>query len=645
MKLLEAISDLDADRLDALATRWHIAIDPKKRLSAHEQVARGLALVPRWLELGKLSDHVAEAVRLLLAAPRGLSENSLPRGSAEWLLEQGFAFRDPARRERLVIPSAFRLQFPQSPSDGPRAARILLQNVPEEARRELVHHHLKRMPPLSWSLLLESALEHIEDPNWVRAELGSLSDAERQLLTAIDGLGGEVSAEEVLELSREPARIVQGGAAQVPRRSAVFGLARRGLLIARSDGWVIPDEIERVVGRERRARAGIERQRLLMSRHLYELTPSRAQLAEPPGVLAVALMAGLSALDQLPVKGRGVSKGAARRVAQQLFIDEGCAELLVCLARADGLPYASTALGAVGERLWSQWRRGGAWDEAAREPDLFRPGHPLTAKATALIRDALLDTLLLLPSQEFALVSDIESNVCADRRALSAQRSLSVAARAGQDVLDSVLAVVRVLLVRSLPWLGLVDSGSVDEGPVVRLSAQARAWLEASRESADCEPERSAEWRSELRLFCGPRSDVAAIVEVARFGLVLREDQGIGIELSPGSLSRAAEHDPDLAGLRAGLAALTEQMPKALERAVREATAQRPVCAFTTCSGFVEVDDPALLQALYDDPEGRNMWIGPPRPDGLLVRTGVSEARVLAFLTRHGARLVSSTQN
>ncbi len=645
MKLLEAISDLDADRLEALASRWHIAIDPKKRLSAHEQVARGLAQVPRWLELNKLSDTVAEAVRLLLASPRGLPESSLPRGSAEWLIEQGFVFRDPGRRERLVIPSAFRLQFPQSPSDGPRAARVLLQSVPEEARRELVHHHLKRLPPLSWSLLLESALEHIEDPNWVRAELTALSEAERQLLTAIDGLGGEVSAEEVLELSREPARIVHGGAAQVPRRSAVFGLARRGLLIARSDGWVIPDEIERVVGRERRARAGIERQRLLMSRHLYELTPSRAQLAEPPGVLAVALLSGLSSLDQLPVKGRGVSKGAARRVAQQLFIDELCAELLVCLARADGLPYASTALGAVSERLWAQWRRGGAWDEAAREPDLFRPGHPLTAKATALIRDGLLDTLLLLPSQEFALVSDVEGNVCADRRALSAQRSLSVAARAGQDVLDNVLAVVRVLLSRSLPWLGLVDSGAVDEGPVVRLSAQARAWLESAREGVEIAPERAAEWRSDMRLACGPRCDVAAIVEVARFGTVLREDPGVSIELSVETLGRAAEHDPDLAGLRAGLSALTEQMPKALESAVHAATAERPVCILTPCAGFVEIDDPALRKALYEDPEGRGLWAGPPRHDGLLVRAGVSEAKLLALLTRHGARLVSGMQN
>lgn len=645
MKLLEAISHLDAARLEGLAARWHIAIDSKKRLSAHEQVARGLALVPRWLELHKLSDPAREAMRLLLATPRGLPESSLPRGSSEWLLEQGFVFRDPARPERLLIPTAFRLQLPASPSDGPRAARILLQHVPEEARRELCHHHLKRLPPLPWSLLLETVLEHLEDPNWVRAELTTLSDAERQLLAAVDALGGEVTAEEVLELSREPARIVQGGTAQVPRRSAIFGLSRRGLVIARAEGWVISDEIERVVGRERRARAGVERQRLLMSRHLYELTPSRAQLAEEPGSAAVALLAAMSSLDQLPVKSRGLSKGITRRVAQQLMIDEGRAELLVCLARADGVLYASTTLGSVSERLWSAWRKGGAWDEAAREPDLFRPGHPITAKATGLIRDALLDVLALLPAGEFALVADVEGNVCADRRALSAQRSLSVAARSGQDVLDSVLEVVRVLLTRSLPALGLVDRGAVDEGPVVRLSAHGRSWLDAHADDAESEPARAAEWRSDTRLVCGSSCDVAGIVEVAHFGEVWLEERAVGVELSPITLARAAERDPDLAGLRAGLSALTEQIPKALEDTIHEATAQRPMCVLTACSGFVEIDNPELLAALYGDAEAKGLWAAPPLRDGLLVRAGVSESRLHAVLTRHGARLVSGMQN
>ncbi len=45
MKLLESVLRLDPERLEALAARWHIAIDPKKRLTKAEQVARGLVLV------------------------------------------------------------------------------------------------------------------------------------------------------------------------------------------------------------------------------------------------------------------------------------------------------------------------------------------------------------------------------------------------------------------------------------------------------------------------------------------------------------------------------------------------------------------------------------------------------------------------
>ena len=110
-----------------------------------------------------------------------------------------------------------------------------------------------------------------------------MGEAERALLWAIDALGGEVTGEEVLELEREPVRIAHGGTVQVPRRSAIFGLARRGLVLTRAEGWVVPDEVERVVGRERRTRAGIERQRLLMSRHVHELTPARASWPSRPG--------------------------------------------------------------------------------------------------------------------------------------------------------------------------------------------------------------------------------------------------------------------------------------------------------------------------------------------------------------------------
>jgi hypothetical protein len=640
MKLLELILSLSPERVDELGARWHIAIDRKKRLTAAEQVARGMVALPRWLDQSKLSEGAREALRLLAASPNGVALQSLP-DDVQLLVDQGFVFADPQRLTRVLLPAAFRLQLPGTPSDSPRAARLLLNLVPEEARRELCQYHLSRLPPLPWPMLLETVLERLEDPAWVKAELSQLSDAERSLLSAIDAAGGEVSAEEVLELSREPVRIAHGGTVQVPRRSAIFMLARRGLALARNEGWAIPDEVERIVGRERRTRAGIERQKLLMSRHLLELTPSRAEHGVAPGALTVALLSALSASDQLPLHGRGISKVAVRRVASEFTIAPERAELLVVLARADGLFYASTPLSGVSERLWDVWRRGGAWDEAAREPDLFRPGHPLTAKATALMREGLLDTLLLLPPTQFALASDVLATAATDRRAPAAQRALALAARSGHEVLASPLDLTRTLLERSLPFLGLVDVGTIEEGAVVRLSPSGRAWLDAAQQGERPErlPEQSARWRDDFTLVCGARCSVAAIIESARYGRAWLDDEGVVVQLSQDSLSRGADHDPDLAGLRAALSGLVAELPTSLRSALELATAQRPLYGLSRVGAFLEIDDAALRKALWEDPEGTSVFAAAPLSEGLLVRAGVSDQRVQNLLMRHGGRL------
>jgi hypothetical protein len=652
MKLLESLLRLESDRLEVLAARWHIALDPKKRLTKAEQVARGLVMVPRWLDLAHLDDGAREAVRLLAAAPRGLAAESLP-GDLATLIEEGFLFRDATRADRICMPSAYRLQLPASPSDSPLSARLLLQGITEEARRELCHHHLKRVPPLPWPMLLETVLERLEDADWVRLEIASLSDAERGLLRAIDALGGEVNGEEVLELEREPVRIAHGGSVQVPRRSAVFGLARRGLVLTRPEGWVIPDEVERVVGRERRTRAGIERQRLLMSRHLQELTPTRASLAESAGPKAVALMAALASSAELPSEGRGLSKGAVRRAAQSVHVEPERAEFLLCLARADGLFSARTTIRSVSERLANIWRRGGAWDESAVEPDLFRPGQRSTCRATMLIREALLDTLLLVAPGEFALKADVEAVACSDRRALSAQRVLACARseprtlvsppRSERELAEGILEVTRSLLDRSLPALGLLDHGRVDAGAVVRLSQEGRRWLERALPNqellSDVTPRALGAFRSDMQLICDFECDVGAVVEAARYGNVWLEDRAIGIAFSDDSLSRAADHDPDLAGLRAGLSALSPSVPAAFEAAIQRASEQRPMCTFIRASAFVEIDDPALRDAVYRDPDSAGLWASSPLPNGLLVKPGASASRVHELLTRHGARL------
>jgi hypothetical protein len=640
MKILDAILSLDPARKAELSARWHIATDPRKRISEDEQIARGLVLLPRWLDHRRLSEDAREVLRLLAAAPRGLPVHGLDEG-LHALIHDGFVYRDPQRPTRCVLPSAFRLQLPASPSDSPRAVRLLFSSVPEEARRELCVHHLKRLPPWPWPMLLETPLERLEDPAWIKGELATLGDAERALLFAVDALGGEVSAAEVLELEREPARITQGSGVVVPRRSAIYVLARRGLVLAQPEGWLIPDEVERVVGSQRRARAAIDRQRLLMNRHLYDLTPARAELADSAGANAVALLAALSAAGHVPRDSRGVSRGAVRRAALDLHLDPDRAEFLVCLARSAGLWHDALPLHATSERLMRAWRRGGAWDEAAREPDLFRPGHAATAKATSLVREALLEVLLLMPEGEFALVSDVEAAAASDRRALSAQRALSRAAKSGQETIGDVPSVIKVLVERSLPWLGMIERGLVEQGSVARISRSARLALEVhtGEEARSKPPALRAEWAAPLRLICKAGADVAAIVEAGTYATVWLDHTDIGLAFDDDTLARGADHDPDLAGLRTALAVLETEIPSELEAAMGRATSHRPQLTLITSSAFVALDDAAVRDALFRDPEARGFWAAKPLEEGLLVAEGVDLSRVEELLIKRGLRL------
>ena len=639
MRLLEAIFGLEESRQRELALRWRVSIDPKKRLTLAEQVARGIVDAPQRLSLKDLSEGASEALRLLLAAPNGLPREALPAGYSQ-LVSLGIVFRDPGRPERVLIPSAFRLQLPGSPSDGPRAARLLLLSVPEDPRRDLCRHHLARLPPLPWPMLLETVLERLEDPAWIKRQLSELPDPERGLIVAMDAHGGEATAEEVLALAREPRRIAQGGSFQVPRSSAIFGLARKGLVLDGQRSWIIPDEVERVVGRERRARAGVLRQRLYMSRHVHELTPSRADLADSLGAAAVAAVGVLSSIGQMPKTGCGASRAALRRVAFQLHLPEGKATMLACLARAAGLPYSSATIQSASERLWESWRRGGAWDEAASDPDPFRPGHPTSARPASLVREVLLDTLLLLPAHEFVLRSDVVEAACADSRVLSAQRSLTLAARAGQPVRLSVGDVVGELLDHSLPWLGLIDRGVVEQGQVIRLASRARAWLSPEGAAGTDSPvERSGVWLADSRLLCGPSCDAAAVVEAARYGEVWLDDHSIGVSFERSAMEAATDTDPDLSGLRAALSSLSSSLPTALDAQMRGIVASRPTCSLLRCAGFVEVEDPDLRESLFSDSECQGMWAGRPLSTGLLVRDGANLRKLAQLLARHGVRL------
>ncbi len=157
-------------------------------------------------------------------------------------------------------------------------------------------------------------------------------------------------------------------------------------------------------------------------------------------------MASPASNSELPSEGRGLSKGAVRRVAHGLHVEVERAELLLCLARADGLFTARTTVRSASERAVQAWRRrrcvGRVGPGTRPVPG---PGQRRPAGQRSLIREALLETLLLGGSREFALVSDVEAVTCGDRRALSAQRASTRGLESGPGDARRVLDVVRVL--------------------------------------------------------------------------------------------------------------------------------------------------------------------------------------------------------
>jgi hypothetical protein len=63
------------------------------------------------------------------------------------------------------------------------------------------------------------------------------------------------------------------------------------------------------------------------------------------------------------------------------------------------------------------------------------------------------------------------------------------------------------------------------------------------------------------------------------------------------------------------------------------------MCTFVRASAFLEIEDAALRDAIYRDPEAKGLWAAPPLAEGLLVKPGASASRVHSVLTRHGAKL------
>ncbi len=415
---------------------------------------------------------------------------------------------------------------------------------------------------------------------------------------------------------------------------------RHGLLLPRATGlYAIPAEVAAVVGRARRIAAASARAHVVTRTATVDLTPSRARLGFDPSAAVVALMAAFRA-DGVALRSEaGAPRSAVRRAARAAGFDPAAAEMLTALGRAEGLVASQAPIAHAGAKLFAQWQRGGAWDEAREPSDGFRATERLARVPTPTppLREALVDVLETLPASRFANADEVVRATLADLRATSAARLLDRArSRAPEAFPRDLTEIVRAMLQASLPALGALDRGRGDAGEVVRLSSRARRWLAGEPEPA-ADP--SGEWVGSGRLRVGRGIPVAALVVASDAANPFAADGDVFLEMDADTVGRAFERGlgPDEVAER--IAAVAEgELDAGAKRALAAARRARLMCALERADGVLAVDDPTLRAALLADEEGAELLSELPQ-DGLLVRQGASMARLARLVRRLGGEL------
>lgn len=615
------LSETTRERL--LAARG-ARIDPRKVLSASEQTLRVLSVLPRdrW---AALSPSAREALDRLVPAPGHLPRAELGGGALS-LVEAGLAF---AYGDRIVCPAAIRLQLPAAPGEDPRSARALYSRLSEEMMRVLHHGALRERAGGPRPLGLGELLERVEDPLVLARELDYAPQPDRLALAAIEARGGEVTRDGFLALTREPARYGAGGG--LPLRGTAQSLLSAGWIVpVAHDRYVLPTEIARVVGRERREVLAKKQAALRARIDAREEDTHRARLAEDPGPLAVALLAELAANGE-PTRGdRPLTRTALARVARALHVEEERADLLVTLARA--LPLRTARMRDVGPALVALHRTSALGDETRLFPT--RPSRKLGATGILALRELAESTLATLPRGRFVPLAEAVAAALADPRAEGIALGLREMARAAPaDVSPSIERALERIFSVSLPVLGLADLG---QDGALRLSGRAtRSSVPPSGASAS--PPHAPRW-SEGR---------------ARFDA----DASVALALSLASVSRAAV-DPELvlvldAARAAPLAVDRDALAATLEAAAcpRELAASvlaslpaaRAVVQASELVRWLPIDDAELRSRLLADPAIARIVVPNGPENGLLVHGHGTFPRLVRLFARHGVDLRKPT--
>lgn len=653
--------------LQSLISRMGIRTDAAKRIDVPSQVARALCGIPDVRDTSRLPSASRELLCRIAEAGGMLRVAQLPMG-LETLVVRGIVFArqlddDHGPVIELVLPTAYLLQLHSWEGEDPRSMRALLAQTSLETMTAIASNYLGRpaTPPIA--IALETAWEVLSDETRLREEVETLAPVERRLLAAVDGVGGEVDTEELLDLEREPLRLRGVAGVSASRRGAGFALERRGFLIPmHPNRHLIPTEVARVVGAERRQRGVDQRARVRSFVLEEDHAPRRARFARDPGPVAMAMAIAARESGTEVRAGVGTPRSLLTRMAQRFGRPVETASLVASLSRAIGL-WESSALSAAAPPgamrisdltvlLFAAWRRGGAWDEARPEPEVLRsPADARDPSPSRSLRELALDALRDLGEGRWVPWSALVDYLAADPRLEGIERLLRRwAERVGVPAPQPV-DVLRSIILETLPALGIVDLGVIDSDLVdsnlldsntpdaevtLRLTPRGRAVLAGatSGEATAAEPPRGTAGESGASHFLdtqalrvGPEGVVGHVLSLASFAEIGRVEDQLDLLLTPTSLARALSAGLDGEAMRARIEAVAP-LPDSISRMLSQASAVLGRATLVGASGFLWVDDPEIRELLRSRRTTAELFVDPSPLGGLLVAEDVDGDRL-----------------
>lgn len=635
------LRSIPESELNSLIKRMGIRVDPGKRIDAPSQAARALVGIPDVRDTSRLSTSSRELLHRIAEAGGALLVPSFPAG-LENLLLRGVVFaRKVDHGIELVLPTAFLLQLKSWEGEDPRALRALLAQAPFETLSAVASHYLGRpaTPPIALSL--ETAWEMLSEPDRLRDELEKLPPLERRLLEAIDGVGGEVDTQELLDLEREPMRLRGAGGVTATRRGAGFSLERRAFLIPiHPNRHVIPAEVAQVVGADRRLLRETQRAEIRSFVLEEDHAPRRARFAADPAYLAVGMAFGVREPGSEVRPGVGTPRSLLVRFSQRFGRDTESIALLAALSRAVGLwdhsaaspatPPGSLAMYELTTILFSTWRRGGAWDEARPEREALRVAEgSRDASPIGALREMVIDALQDLGEGRWVPWSALEGYLAADGRMAGIERLLRRWAERAAVEPPAVIEITRRIALETLPALGIIDlGGSADAsggGPTLRLTPRGRALLGGSRPNIDPTPSKFIDSQV-LRV--GPSARIAHVLALAPFAELGRVGDQLDVMLTPPSIAKALSVGIDGDALRARIEAIAP-LPDTISRMLIQASAVIGRASLVASSGFLWVEDVEVRELLRTRRPACELFLDPSPPAGLLIAPDIDVDRVI----------------